>query len=728
MAGRVRLVLACLTVIVAGVSGKRLKDRIYTPLITHGFCFRRTNGTHQFGCSSDFSGNVGVVHLIQTPADLAWMLSQGPHWPYMAVMTPRMFSGPVVHQLKDSGKIAGIVLLLGDTFAQDRPEAFSDDGKCPNQMSSLYYNTEAQCQAEVGPWNPSGSNLLLESFDFPIFLTRHENTTRFLVEECFEQFNRPDEAGQPRDWPLCAVELDAHMYSAVSTETCIRRSNIMSTLNPVKFCDELGDFSYFGFLREQNASLEAEDASQSVIAVTARLDSITLFDLNEFGSDSPITAIVALLETARLLASSPPDFQGEVTNILFAFLYGEAFDYMASERLLYDIVEGQFPLELDPDTYPDGQKPLFHLADLDHIIEVGQLANQNSGERLFAHTDTQFRRDDLVDDLVNFANQNQLRLRGLPPASSQTFLKANRTIPAIQISDFDAQYTNAFYHSLYDTPKANMDYDHAEGEEQAVVQHIGRVASTLAGYLFEKATGNPSTTRIPTFKANTTLVNELLYCYLQQPNCPLFNAVSNAETPPFYDAFPLDPFPQYVGVDIKTQFHGIFTRNLLSYLTGEVVPELTNKVEECHSPANQSIYEYIFLKGESAPESWTEDTPCNASLMCGYCYKISTFRKESKSPAFVIEGYNFSSLQYSSWAESVWKSVNARIFLKASPGLDAGYFSIGVIVFLLSLALAFFAERNASKIFLDEPRTGSAESSATTVSSTAAAANRAIAL
>ena len=58
---------------------------------TSGFCFRRTNGTHEIGCSSDLNGNVGVVHVVGDGADLDWVVEKGPHAPYMAVFFPEMF-------------------------------------------------------------------------------------------------------------------------------------------------------------------------------------------------------------------------------------------------------------------------------------------------------------------------------------------------------------------------------------------------------------------------------------------------------------------------------------------------------------------------------------------------------------------------------------------------------------------------------------------------------------
>ena len=40
-----------------------------------------------------------------------------------------------------------------------------------------------------------------------------------------------------------------------------------------------------------------------------------------------------------------------------------------------------------------------------------------------------------------------------------------------------------------------------------------------------------------------------------------------------------------------------------------------------------------------------------------------------------------------------------RIFLKASPTLDRGFFAVGMIIFIVSLAVVFWIEKHASLIF-----------------------------
>jgi Nicastrin small lobe len=78
--------LLCLSLTIA--SGKRIRESIYEPLQGISFCFKRANGSHEMGCSSDLNGNVGVVHLILSREDLDWLVKQGPHQPYMGTVTP----------------------------------------------------------------------------------------------------------------------------------------------------------------------------------------------------------------------------------------------------------------------------------------------------------------------------------------------------------------------------------------------------------------------------------------------------------------------------------------------------------------------------------------------------------------------------------------------------------------------------------------------------------------
>ena len=154
-------------------------------------------------------------------------------------------------------------------------------------------------------------------------------------------------------------------------------------------------------------------------------------------------------------------------------------------------------------------------------------------------------------------------------------------------------------------------------------------------------------------------------------------------------------------MDVKTQYHGMFTRQLLVLFTGERLAENITEEECLKEPANkQSVYEQVFLKTLDENPTWdVEGRNCSDSGACGYCFRTHTFYHEAKSPAFEIEDYDFSSGQYSAWAESVWKTISARSFLKGSPSVEKFHFSVGVVVLVLSFVLVFLAERSVADIF-----------------------------
>jgi nicastrin len=314
---------------------------------------------------------------------------------------------------------------------------------------------------------------------------------------------------------------------------------------------------------------------------------------------------------------------------------------------VYDLQQQKFPDVLDAEKLKGGHQPPMNLSQVDYVLELGQLFNINSASKLYVHTDRQSNNSDLISRLHAVARKKSLSLANatgdmLPPASLHSFLKEARRLPGMFLSDYDLSYTNQYYHSIYDTGADNLGYSYDRGDGQEIVAHISRVAEVLAEFLFETS---GSSEPKPSFQANRTMVNELLHCYLDSAQCSLFMAASNEKTPPFYSAAPKTPFSQYVGVDIKSQFHGILTRNVLAYLTGEnldSVAEHVTSAKDCVAPEAQNVYEHIFLKGEIVPPWWSGEKPCNESADCGYCYKTLSFRRAAISPAFVIENYDFS--------------------------------------------------------------------------------------
>lgn len=84
-----------------------------------------------------------------------------------------------------------------------------------------------------------------------------------------------------------------------------RRSNIITNLNPQKFCDPLGDSNIWASLYplvdtvdKRNETKPINDSTYIVIA--ARLDTTSLFEKTA-GANSPVTGVVTLLTVAKYL-------------------------------------------------------------------------------------------------------------------------------------------------------------------------------------------------------------------------------------------------------------------------------------------------------------------------------------------------------------------------------------------------------------------------------------------
>ena len=61
-----------------------------------------------------------------------------------------------------------------------------------------------------------------------------------------------------------------------------------------------------------------------------------MFDRMEMPGAAVATSLSTAVELARLLAKDPPEFgdgsDGRITNIMFAFFFGESYDYLGSSR------------------------------------------------------------------------------------------------------------------------------------------------------------------------------------------------------------------------------------------------------------------------------------------------------------------------------------------------------------------------------------------------------------
>ncbi|XP_069797470.1 nicastrin isoform X2 [Narcine bancroftii] len=639
------------------------------------------NATHQIGCQSSLSGNTGVIHLVEQDSDLSWVLSEGPNPPYMVLLETSMFTRNVMLRLKPSNRVSGVAaILLRDLV----PTQFSLDVKCPNDGFGAYSKNNgsqyAHCNHTV--WNPNGTGLSYEDFPFPVFMLMDQNETQ-VIRQCYYVHNRPVNGVVP-EFPLCAMQLSSHMHGVKDTVTCMRRTQMQVSiaLSQEGFCDPLSDYNIWMTIRPVNRSRSAISEDRLVVAA-ARLDSRSFFWKLAPGTDSAVSGFITLLAAAKALAHVH-DIEKLPKNIMFAFFQGEAFDYIGSSRMVFDMVKGDFPIRLE---------------NIDSFMELNQIGIRTTSE-LWAHTDPISQQNSTVHEEVqklleslsqcaagmNFSIRQPEQSQPLPPSSFQRFLR-EMNIPGAVLTDHRGSFTNRYYQSVYDLQEnIGLQYPDDLTPEEALnhitdsAQALADVASIVAQTLYLQAGGNGSLENIT---ADAETVTRMLYGFVMNWNNSWFHSIIKKDKNQVFNK--TSHMSYYVAVDDIT-VSTLLVYSVLCNLTGTIV-NLTE--EECldHKPKTD-LFDFIWVEGWRAENS-SKPTP--------YCLRCNAHQSLALSPAFELR--DWASTNYSTWTESRWKMIGARIFLVASRELEIITLVTGIAVLITSMVLIHFLNTKSSVLF-----------------------------
>uniref|UniRef100_A0A8C8FCC1 Nicastrin n=1 Tax=Oncorhynchus tshawytscha TaxID=74940 RepID=A0A8C8FCC1_ONCTS len=660
------------------VSCNSVEQKIYVELNNTVPCVRLLNATHQIGCQSSISGDTGVIHVLESEADLEWPLSKGPNPPYMVLLESSLFTRSIMMKMKnESNRVAGVAVVVPNTS----PPEFSPHTTCPNENTGVYSDNYgpnlAHCNTTV--WNPRGNGLSYEEFDFPVFSLKEDNETEF-IKQCYLDHNRAVNGSAPQ-YPLCAMQLFSHMHAVTNTPTCMRRNDINFSINPEMVCDPLGDYNVWGSIRPYNDTVFGHKENESVVIAAARLDSRAFFWEVSTGAEGSVSGFVTLLAAAQALRevthAAPP-----TRNILFAFFQGETFDYIGSSRMVYDMENGKFVIDLD---------------NIHSVLEIGQVA-VHSGTNLFLHSDPVSRRNNTVNDEVReelfssffvpltWPNVSQ----PLPPSSLQRFLRA-QPIPGIVLADHESAFNNRYYESFYDNAaNLNLTYPSDLSPEEQLefvtdtAKSLTDVATVVARALYKQAGGDESL--VNTIKADPKIVTQMLYGFLVSSNNSWFQAVM---APELKNILKPSPPEYYVGVAMSSTPTRL-VQYLLANLTGAClfVHYGAGIPPHSHSLFLSQMYSYLWVQGIVPPNSTERDS---------FCVRASVRLTKAVSPAFELGEY--ASKDYSTWTESRWKFIKARIFLVASRDLEMLTLGVGVAVLFTSLLVTYFISTKADVLF-----------------------------
>ncbi|XP_022667749.1 nicastrin-like isoform X2 [Varroa jacobsoni] len=499
------------------------------------FCFRRLNKTHQVGCSSSISGNVGVIHLIESNADAKYVIGNGPSNMYVPVIADTDLSVQLLDKFIESKRVAGVIIFRNGSA----PTSFSPDDTCPNRYSN-YHTDQQSCQ-----WNKHPDNKMTSAFfrdyPFPMFYVKN-GTIIGKLRDCFNKFNRQVSNYTTFEKRKCAVKLYSPMNAAVDTVTCLRRSRLSVVITaPKGFCDPLGDNNVVTIVPANRSPEEKGSFANKTMILVARMDTFSMFDNFAPGADTAVTA----------------------------------FDYIGSSRFVYDLIKGKAPYNMT-------DKNILSL------IEFNQLIPENKDKpEWFAYVDNQQYQDnnatkETLDKIMGGLKINNVTKGALPPASAHSFLRLLSSSPSVVITNHRDRYVNKYYNSFFD------DDPHRVQNLTELAKNLRVIVEKASNTIFRLAGSNND----ESVKVNQTLIEDLLECFLVNASCSLFRSVVNEQSKVLLRKEPLQLYVGVGGVHIQTQIAYL----VLASVSGEVVENITD-MKSCKLKKDGSEWSFEWMFG-----------------------------------------------------------------------------------------------------------------------------------
>ncbi|CAF0779580.1 unnamed protein product [Rotaria sp. Silwood1] len=652
---------------------KRVLDRMYVSFDRARYCVRRLNGTHEIGCQSSTSGNSGRMYMIDNDQEFnSYLMNKkliSSSGSFIIVLNVNLFNTYYVDKLMTSlgSKLNGLLLYLNSSSSSSRPEYFSHDDQCPNHRYSYYLN-----QTQIINWNPKGTGLFFRSFPFPIMLIDEEDDYKQLVQ-FYRQFNHSQSS------PTCGLELKTFQNAAHTSKTCLRRNSISHSLIDIEetFCDPVGGLNIYSKLPQSLTLVPKKRQPKSVILILATTDSFQMFLKTKGttgGAQQPATALITFLTLAHLIGQEQNEFNKQDKEIIFLTLDGDALDYSASFKFMFDMINGTFP------TGNQNEEPI----KIEHIHSIIEFQSLSLTDKLslYAYPPSLVNQT-FIDILVH--NNPMIQLMPfdspLPPASSQIFLRQTSSLsfPAyILTSTNQSQLLNHYYHSFFDDP-STLSIDISSLEYNSTTNYsewIKNIVEPFAQTLIESFVGPV----IKNVTINQEIINNLVYCILKNINCSLIHNVTNQTTGNAFDAFnntsllfSINTYPTSTTPTFP------FVQNILSYFLRDRMYDTYNLTETaCKERANNDSFRSYTYVGGYTPSIMSEQS------FDSYCVRSYVRSMSSISPAFTIDNYDLSQTTYPAWTESRWTTISLRLFVIPTRTHEIITLVIGILLLSIS--------------------------------------------
>ncbi|XP_059449288.1 nicastrin isoform X2 [Corylus avellana] len=307
-----------------------------------------------------------------------------------------------------ASNIAGVLVESG-TEMRNKSEGFSPDRKFPQAEFSPYQSANYE-------WNPIGSGVMRNAYNFPVFLLS-ESSTLTLQEAATK--NEKNKKAYTADVAEFDLVMQTTKAGTGDSESCLKEGT----------CLPLGGYSVWSSLPPINVS--SSDQSKPVILTVASMDSASFFRDKSIGADSPISGLISLL--AAVDALSHIDGLDDLTKqVMEIGSVGKGFNQGVNK---------------------------FYA----HTVGVSSATNETLNA--LKRAQDSMKSEDIIISQANVSNP------GIPPSSLMTFLRKNSLTSGVVLEDFDSIFSNKFYHSHLD--------DISNINSSAVVAAASIVARTL---------------------------------------------------------------------------------------------------------------------------------------------------------------------------------------------------------------------------------------------------------
>lgn len=450
-------------------------ERTIEQTIYHSFlgnpCVTLSDRTAALGCRTPNGGVSGRLQRVASAADVPRAIATASALPggnVALLVAPEALSADLWHSVEATAGVVGVLVEEGP----GRPaNGFSPADPYPNRQYGLHPTSEHV-------WNPTGAALLMSpSVSKPRVSMGAADTAAVAA-----RFNASAGAAE------LGAELTLQMMTTTDAATCLRRG----------WCQPTGGFSPIAAVGGPARPASFRAAPQ-VVAVMASLDSASLFYSRSPGAVSDMSGAVALLGAFEALTAYSV---GRTSQRAAAFHWftAEAWGYTGSKLFVKRLWDGS------------SDAP-YTAASVVALLEAKQVGTRGVST-LVAHSENPS--NEAMGALMVAGATSGTGVSvvpatgtaGIPPSSTMSWLQRAPGLPHAVLTDHDQQYTNRFYHSIFDDIR-NVD-----------ATLVCNASTVLARAVASLMLFNEPPTAA-TLAANCTLVQRLLECLADSWHCPM---------------------------------------------------------------------------------------------------------------------------------------------------------------------------------------------------------------